>query len=149
MDRFPPQGWVGKVQLPRTFMGLGGGDSINAPIVDLSETGARMLLPQKVDKGQQIRVRIQDPKFKDVIEWVAVVVWVNPPPPVATTWVVGIEFVELPREHKSKIQGWRSYYTSDEYRKSIEDPQPIRETQGRLTRSRKATRPDEGGFGKR
>ncbi len=152
MDRFPPQGWIGKVQLPRTFLGLGRGDSISAPIVDLSETGARILFPQKVDKGQQVRIRIQDPKFKDVVEWVAIVVWVNPPPPVATTWVVGIEFVELSRENKSKIVGWRSYYTSDEYKQSLDEPK-VRETRSRKavrdTKSRKAVRPDDPGLGKR
>jgi hypothetical protein len=121
LDRFPPQGWIAKVSLPRTFMGFGGGDALSVPLLDLSETGARVLFPKAIDKGAQIRVRIEDPKFKEVVEWTARVVWVNPPPPIATTWVVGVEFVELSRDLKLRIQGWRSFYTSEEYKKQLDD----------------------------
>ncbi|MBI2932923.1 MAG: PilZ domain-containing protein [Planctomycetes bacterium] len=118
--RFPPPGWVSKVTLPRTLMGLGGGQTVNAPLLDLSELGARIVLPQEISKGGHVRIRIEDPKFKDVVEVHARVAWVNPPPPVATSWIVGVEFIELPREHQLKISGWRSYYTSDEFLKQHE-----------------------------
>lgn len=150
-ERFPPAGWLAQVTLPRTFMGLGGGQTIKAPLLDLSEAGARIMLSQEVQKGQQVRLRIEDPKFKDVVEWMGRVAWVNPPPPVATTWIVGVEFVELPREHQLKIGGWRRYYTSEEHRRSLEEGASTKERRAmdmgrgntlKQTRSGKAVRPD-------
>ena len=91
-----------------------------------------MLFPKAIDKGAQIRVRIEDPKFREVVDWTARVVWVNPPPPIATTWVVGVEFVELSRDLKLRIQGWRSFYTSEEYKKQLDDSeQALTETKKR------------------
>ncbi len=120
-ERFPPPGWFVKLSLPRSFIGLGGGGDFSAPILDLSETGARISSPRELKKDQQVRARIEEPKFRETIDWPARVVWVNPPPPIASTWIAGIEFIELPNEQRQKIAGWRTYYTGQEHRRQQDE----------------------------
>ncbi len=110
--RIRAQGWPATVE-PR---GAASMPDVAVKLVEITPEGARFIAPYEMRKGDAVLIRIEDPWFHEVVLCPATVAWLTPPPPVATTWVVGVEFVELSREHQLRIAKWAAHYTDEEFR---------------------------------
>jgi len=90
---------------------------IEARLVELTTTGARFIVPHEIPKNAPVEVKIHDPISREVVQGTARVMLTTPPPPVATTWIIGVAFDGLTHNYLLRIASWAAYYRDLEIRK--------------------------------
>jgi c-di-GMP-binding flagellar brake protein YcgR len=118
----PPIG--AELQVPRKLLGaVGLNRGLNARIMDLSEGGAGLFVAEQIEKGTVIKIHIEFKDLNDVLDISGTVVRCTPPPPIAGAkeWIIGVEFADVSRELKKKIDSWRLHVSSTMVRRKTEE----------------------------
>lgn len=121
--RFSPPIQV-EVEVPRKLLGaVGMRRTVVARLMDLCEGGAGVFIPEAVEKGTAVRLKIRFEELNDSLEIPGVVMRSVGPPPVANAkdWILGIEFTQITREIEKKIATWRDHVTSTLVRKKTDE----------------------------
>jgi c-di-GMP-binding flagellar brake protein YcgR len=119
--RFNPPA-AAELTVPRKLVGmLGLGRGVAVRVIDLSEGGCAILSSEQLPKEAVVTLKMEVKELGDVLEIRGKIVRVTPPPPVASDWVIGLEFTELSKESQIKIAGWRTYFTSTMMRKKNDE----------------------------
>ena len=95
-----------------TALGLGRSNKGRAAL-DLSETGARVLVTEHLAPGAKVRLKIDMEKYKDSIEVEGVVRWCVP---TKKDFQAGIMFSETGQAVRRKIAAMHDWFASPEYK---------------------------------
>ena len=98
-----------------TTIGIGR-DREPRTIVNLSESGALIVLGAKLPSGTKVMVRIEMEQYKDVIETEGEIRWCYQSARDKTAFYAGIQFVNLTRSQATRIAKMREWFTSPEYK---------------------------------
>jgi hypothetical protein len=85
-------------------------------VVNLSESGALIVLSSKFQAGTKVQVRIEMEKFKDVIEAEGEIRWCYQSARDSTEYFAGVMFRNLPAIQATRISKMRDWFTSPEYK---------------------------------
>jgi hypothetical protein len=85
-------------------------------VVNLSESGALIVLSSKFQAGTKVQVRIEMEKFQDVIEAEGEIRWCYQSARDATEYFAGVMFKNLPAIQATRISKMRDWFTSPEYK---------------------------------
>ena len=85
-------------------------------IVNLSESGALIILNSKLAPGTKVQVRIEMEQYKDVLETEGEVRWCYQSARDATDYYAGIQFKNMPPSQVARIAKMREWFTSPEYK---------------------------------
>ena len=94
-------------------LGLG---PIRHPIINLSQGGAMVRIARRLAVDSRHPLRIEIPKFKEVIETVGEVRWCGESAKRESEIYVGIQFLNLPSADREKLVGMYEHFTSGEYK---------------------------------
>ena len=83
-------------------------------VCDLSQGGARLLVTEKLVKGQKVRLKITLEKYQDEIEIAGEVVWCFPSAN-RKDFLVGIKFAAENRLTARKMSAVQEWFTSPQY----------------------------------
>jgi hypothetical protein len=113
--RFVPENATAVLYAKGFLTTLGIGRSNMAQyIVNLSESGALIVLSSKFQPGTKVQVRIEMEKFKDIIEAEGEIRWCYQSARDATEYFAGIMFRNLPSLQATRISKMRDWFTSPE-----------------------------------
>ena len=96
-------------------LGLGKGKNVS-PVIELSEGGVRLVTQARIVPKTRIHLKIEIPKYRDVIECAGEVRWSLPSAKKTGEFYTAAMFVGLPPPDAKKIAVMRSYFTSPEYK---------------------------------
>jgi hypothetical protein len=103
---------IGKPGLLAT-LGLG---LIRHPVVNLSQGGVMVKFVKRLPVDSRHPLRIEIPKYKEVIEGLGEVRWCGESAKSKTEIYLGIQFVNLPAAEQRKLTGIYELVTSAEYK---------------------------------
>lgn len=95
-----------------TALGLGKSNKGRAAL-DLSETGARVLIVEHLAPGAKVKLKIDMEKYKDSIEVEGIVRWCVPH---KNEFQAGIMFTETDQAVRRKIAAMHDWFASPEYK---------------------------------
>jgi hypothetical protein len=98
-----------------TSIGLGRANKCRGAI-NLSESGALLVVGEMIEVGTKVSVRIEMERFADVIEAEGVVRWCAEAARAKDGFYAGIEFAGLPEADLKRIAHMRDYFGSPEHR---------------------------------
>jgi hypothetical protein len=115
--RFVPEKATAQLYLKGFLTTIGIGRKNEAQyVVNLSESGALIVLSSKFQAGTKVQVRIEMEKFKDVIEAEGEIRWCYQSARDATEYFAGVMFRNLPSLQAMRIAKMRDWFTSPEYK---------------------------------
>ena len=115
--RFVPEKASAELYLKSFLTTIGIGRKNEAQyVVNLSESGALIVLSSKLPSGTKVQIRIEMEKFKDVIEAEGEIRWCYQSARDATEYFAGIMFRNLPPIQATRISKMRDWFTSPEYK---------------------------------
>jgi hypothetical protein len=98
-----------------TTIGIGR-DKEARHIVNLSESGALIILASKLASGTKVQVRIEMEQYNDVIETEGEIRWCYQSARNKEEFYAGIQFHNLPKLAATRISKMRDWFTSPEYK---------------------------------
>ena len=113
--RFKVEGTTASVGKPGLLATLGLGPRKH-PVINLSQGGAMIRLGKRHEVGSRLDLRIDVPKYKEVIEAVGEVRWCAASAKSESDIYVGVRFVDLPPAERRKLAGMCEMFTSAEYK---------------------------------
>ena len=102
--RFQVEGTTTVLGRPGFLASLGIGP-IKHPVVNLSQGGAMVRVGKQFPVESRHEIRIEIPKFQEVVEVVGEVRWCAQSAKNASDFYVGIRFVDLPPADQQKLAG--------------------------------------------
>ena len=115
--RFVPEKATAQLYPKKFLTTIGiGRDKEARQIVNLSESGALIILGSKLISGTRVQVRIEMEQYKDVIETEGEIRWCYQSARDASVFYAGIQFHNLPRLAATRIGKMREWFTSPEYK---------------------------------
>jgi hypothetical protein len=115
--RVYPKGFLTAIGMGKFLTNMGvGGYNEERVVVNLSESGALIVLDSKFAPGTKVKVRIEMERFKDVIETEGEIRWCYQSARDATEYYAGVMFRNLPASQASRIAKMRDWFTSPEYK---------------------------------
>jgi len=115
--RFVPERAVAQLYPKGLLTTIGiGRDTQERMVVNLSESGALIVLDAKLPIGTKVQVRIEMEQYKDVIETEGEIRWCYQSARDATAFYAGVMFKNLTASQASRIGKMRDWFTSPEYR---------------------------------
>jgi len=97
-----------------TALGLGRGNKGRSAL-DISESGARVLITEKLNLQTKVRLRIEIERYKDAIEVEGEVCWCRPTAKAAA-FQAGIRFSSADPSLRRKIALMQEWFSSPQYR---------------------------------
>jgi len=98
------------------LIGLGKGTNLARAAIDVSESGARLLIHERIAPGTKVRLKIAVEKYKEMIEAQAVVRWCYQSAKKKQDFFVGVEFLSLDATEGRKLAAMRDWFTSPQYK---------------------------------
>jgi hypothetical protein len=98
-----------------TTIGIGRNNEARQ-VVNLSESGALIVLDSKLPAGTKVQVRIEMEQYKDIIETEGEIRWCYQSARAAGDFYAGVMFRNLPASQASRIAKMRDWFTSPEYK---------------------------------
>jgi hypothetical protein len=115
--RFVPEKATAQLYPKKFLTTIGiGRDKEARQIVNLSESGALIILGSKLTSGTRVQVRIEMEQYKDVIETEGEIRWCYQSARNKAEFYAGIQFHNLPRLAATRIGKMREWFTSPEYK---------------------------------
>jgi|SRR5579862_3322317 len=113
--RFKIEGTTVAIGKPGFLATLGLGP-IRHPVVNLSQGGAMVKFVKRLPVDSRHPLRIEIPRYKEVIEGFGEVRWCGESAKVKSEIYLGIQFVDLPAAEQRKLSGIYDLVTSAEYK---------------------------------
>ena len=115
--RFVPERATAQLYPKKFLTTIGiGRDKEARQIVNLSESGALIILGSKLPSGTKVKVRIEMEQYNDVIETEGEIRWCYQSARNKEEFYAGIQFHNLPRLAATRIAKMREWFTSPEYK---------------------------------
>lgn len=115
--RFTPERATAQLYPKKFLTTIGIGRTNEARnIVNLSESGALIVLSSKFAPGTKVQVRIEMEQYKDVIETEGEIRWCYQSARDKTDYYAGIQFLNLSPTQATRIAKMRDWFTSPEYK---------------------------------
>jgi hypothetical protein len=113
--RFKVEGATASVGKPGILASLGLG-LIKHSVINLSQGGAMIRLGKRVPVDSRHELRIEVPKYKEVIEGEGEVRWCLASAKSDSDIYIGVRFVDLPASERRKLAGMYELFTSADYK---------------------------------
>ena len=113
--RFKIEGTTTSLGKPGFLASLGLG-RIQHAVVNLSQGGAMVKYTKRLPVDSQHELRIEIPKYKEVIDAVGVIRWCAQSAKKESDIYLGIQFVELPAPERRKLISMYELFSSTEYK---------------------------------
>lgn len=113
--RFKVEGSTASVGKPGLLATLGLGPRKHK-VINLSQGGAMIRLGKRFAAGHRLELRIEVPKFKEVIEAVGEIRWCAASAKSESDIYVGVRFIDLPPAEYRKLVRMYEMFTSAEYK---------------------------------
>jgi hypothetical protein len=112
-ERFQVDDYVVTVFRAGLLSSVGIRKNLATEVVDLSRSGAQIVMVEKMTVGSKISFTLHLNKFADTFESEAEVVWVKEgPTPDGVGWFTGINFTSITAEKRKLIDYMMSWFTS-------------------------------------
>jgi hypothetical protein len=111
--RFKVEGTTTSLGKPGLLVSLGLGP-IKYPVINLSQGGAMVRVSKRLEMDSRHELRIEIPKYKEVIETVGEIRWCGESAIKESDIYVGLQFVDLPAVERRKLAGIYERFTSAE-----------------------------------
>jgi hypothetical protein len=111
--RFKVEGTTTSIGKPGLLASLGLGP-IKFPVVNLSQGGAMVRVSKRLPMDSRHELRIEIPRYKEVIETVGEIRWCGESAKKETDIYIGLRFVDLSAAEQRKLAGIYELFTSAE-----------------------------------
>ena len=98
-----------------TTIGIGRKNEARAT-VNLSESGALVILNSKFPPGTKVQIRIEMEQYKDVIQSEGEIMWCYQSAKNSSDFYAGVQFKNLPPAQAAHIAKMRAWFLSPEYK---------------------------------
>jgi hypothetical protein len=98
------------------FIGVGKGTNLARAAIDVSESGAQLMIHERLSPGTKVRLKIAVEKYKEVIETTGIVRWCYQSAKKKQDFFVGVEFLAMDAAQARKLAAMRDWFTSPQYK---------------------------------
>jgi hypothetical protein len=98
------------------LIGIGKGNNLARAAIDVSQSGAQLLIHVRLSPGTKVRLKIAVEKYKEVIETTGIVRWCYQSAKKKQDFFVGVEFQAMNATEARKLAAMRDWFTSPQYK---------------------------------